>query len=76
MHICVKPVVKKKKRKRKTHCSCLRHQIMCHPPLFIYVKIGLRAMENDHHFVNELYGLGGNSTVYRPPPRDIVNDDD
>lgn len=28
---------------------------------------------NDHKFVNELFGLGGNSTVYRPPPRDTVD---
>ena len=27
-------------------------------------------MEKDQKFVNELFGLGGNATVYRPPPRD------
>ena len=27
-------------------------------------------MEKDRKFVNELFGLGGNSSVYRPPPRD------
>jgi len=29
---------------------------------------GVKAVESsEHKFVNELYGLGGNSTVYRPP---------
>jgi len=31
--------------------------------------------ENDHKYVNELFGLGGNSTVYRPPPRSDAVDD-
>ena len=34
-------------------------------------------MEKDRKFVNELFGLGGNSSVYRPPPRessDNIND--
>ena len=34
------------------------------------------AVEDDHKFVNELYGLGGNSTVYRPPPREEATDGD
>jgi len=31
---------------------------------------GTKSVERDHKFVNELFGLGGNCTVYRPPPRD------
>mmetsp|Transcript_12257 Transcript_12257/g.14800 ORF Transcript_12257/g.14800 Transcript_12257/m.14800 type:complete len:299 (-) Transcript_12257:47-943(-) len=36
---------------------------------------GVSTMESEHKFVNELFGLGGNCTVYRPPPRDTVNDE-
>jgi CCR4-NOT transcription complex subunit 7/8 len=36
---------------------------------------GVSSMESDHKFVNELFGLGGNCTVYRPPPRDTLNDE-
>jgi len=38
----------------------------------------LQAVETSDSlkFVNELFGLGGNCTVYRPPPRDTSGDGD
>ena len=37
---------------------------------------GPRSVEKDHKFANELFGLGGNCTVFRPPPRDATIDTD
>lgn len=37
---------------------------------------GVRTTETNPKFTNELYGLGGNCTVYRPPPRDTLEGSD
>ena len=38
-------------------------------------EIQISEPEHDIKYVNELFGLGGNSTVYRPPPRSDAVDD-